>query len=189
VSGHPLVPLGEVLELDLDQVPVRPDETYRPVGVYSFGLGLFAKPPLPGTGTKHASLYRLHESQFVYSRLFGWKGALAIVPTHFDGHHVSSEFPTFNVDQDRALPSYLGWLSRWAPVWDLLDSRAKGLGLNRKRVHVDQLLAVEVPLPSLGEQRRIVERMDRVALVDERSARAAATSGALVQSVLNASLA
>ena len=43
------------------------------------------------------------------------------------------------------------------------------MGDRRQRVHPDKVLSYRIDLPSLGEQRRIVEKLDRVAaLVDER---------------------
>ena len=40
--------------------------------------------------------------QFVYSKLFAWEGALAVVDSEFDGLFVSQEFPTFTIDRHMA---------------------------------------------------------------------------------------
>ncbi len=140
-------------------MPVKPDETYQTAGIYSFGRGLFARPPITGAETSYKTLFRLYEGQFIYSRLFAWEGALAVVSPDFDGLHVSQEFPTFNVNLERAEPSYLAWLCRWRPLWESLQSGTKGLGLRRQRVHPDQLLATQIPLPPVQEQRRLARRI------------------------------
>jgi type I restriction enzyme S subunit len=163
VSRYPLVPLGEVLTLVRDEVRVEPEGTYRPAGIYSFGRGLFARSTLTGSETKYPTLLRLHENQFVYSRLKAWEGALAVVTTEFDGLCVSQEFPTFELDRARVEPSYLGWLCRWEHLWESLLAQSKGLGARRDRVHPDRLLAVEVPLPPIGEQLRIAQYLGRIA--------------------------
>jgi len=142
---------------------VEPEETYHTAGIYSFGRGLFARPPITGIETKYKTLFRVRRDQFIYSRLFAWEGALAIVPPDFDGLYVSQEFPTFDVDLDRAEPGYLAWLCRWKPLWEALQAGTKGLGLRRQRVHPDRLLATRVPLPALEEQHRLAQRIDFIA--------------------------
>jgi type I restriction enzyme S subunit len=176
MTRYPLIPLGEILELSIDETVVEPDRVYRLAGLYSFGRGLFERPAISGSETKYPRLQQLHEGQFVYSRLFAWEGALGLVGRGFDGMFVSQEFPTFRVNRDRALAGYIGWLCRWRPLWAALRGRTSGLGLRRQRVQVTQLLATSVPLPTLDEQRRIVERMDRLAVRTSRASDLAAAS-------------
>jgi type I restriction enzyme S subunit len=185
-DSAPSVPLGEVLRLSRDEVRVEPDQTYQTAGIYSFGRGLFARAPITGADTKYTSLFRLHEGQLVYSRLFAWEGALSVVPSDFDGAYVSQEFPTFVVDRARAEPAYLGWLCRWRPFWELLRGEATGLGLRRQRVHPDRLLAVHVPLPPLPEQRRLAALAGLVVALASSSRQAAMGLDALIPSLLRA---
>ena len=187
-SGHPLVPLGEILVSSIDEVAVEPDATYPIAGVYSFGRGLFARTPIVGADTTYRKLHRLHAGQFVYSRLFAWEGALSMVSAEFDSYHASPEFPTFTVRADVASPEFMGWLTRWPDLWDALRDKTTGLGLRRQRVPVDRLLTAKVPLPPLDEQAQIVERMGRVALVRTRADERAAKLVALEQTTLNDSL-
>jgi type I restriction enzyme S subunit len=147
--------MGEVLSLARDEVPVKLEETYHTAGIYSFGRGLFARPPITGAETKYKTLYRLHQDQLVLSRLKAWEGAVAIVTPDFHSMCVSQEYPTFEVNSEHAEPSYLSWLCRWDHFWDALRNQSKGVGARRDRVHPDRLLAVEVPLPPLEEQRRL----------------------------------
>ncbi len=155
-SRYPLRPLGEVLTLDLDPVAIEPTATYQTAGVLSYGRGLFARPAITGAETSYKQYFRLHRDQVVFSRLFAWEGAAALVKPEFDGFFVSSEFPTFTVDGERAIPGYLGHLMRWPEFHEQLAGSTRGLGLRRQRVHVDEFLAIEVPQPDLEEQRRIV---------------------------------
>ena len=189
MTGYPMVPLGEILELSQDTVAVEPAATYRLAGVYGFGRGLFERPPISGSDTKYPWLHRLHEGQLVYSRLKVWEGAVSVVEAAFDGSFVSPEYPTFNVRSERATRDFVRWLSRWPTFWDQLLGQSQGVGARRERVPVDRLLATTVPLPSLEQQRRIVERMDRVDRVRRRALDAAKISDALVLSTFAASLA
>lgn len=71
--SYPLVRLAEILCRAQDEVAIQPDATYRTAGIYSFGRGLFERPPITGAETKYRSYFRLHEGQLVYSKLFGWR--------------------------------------------------------------------------------------------------------------------
>ncbi|MGH9073416.1 MAG: restriction endonuclease subunit S [Acidimicrobiales bacterium] len=190
-SRYPLRPLGEVLTLDLDRVPVEPSRTYDIAGVYSFGRGLFAREPLPGSDTSYHVLNRLHAGELVLSRLKAFEGAVAVIPAGFDRHFLSQEFPTFSCVAEGVDPTYLGYLCRWPTFWEALAGTSKGVGARRERVHPEALLAIEIPLPDIEEQRGIAarlrtldDRLDRAHAFGETSSRLAR---AIAPSLLNTS--
>jgi type I restriction enzyme S subunit len=157
--SYPQVTLDRVLLRRSDEVPVEATETYRTVGIYSYGRGLFERPVISGSETSYRSYFRLHEGQFVYSKLFAWEGAVAVVEPSFDGLLVSSEFPTFDIDPDVALSEYMAALCRWPEFHRAIAGGRSGLGVRRQRVNPERLLSVEVPLPDLAEQARVVRRL------------------------------
>lgn len=158
----PMVPLGEILTPAGQPHRVETERSYPNLGIYSFARGCFGKPPIDGNLTSALTLYRVRSGQFIYSRLFAFEGAYAVVPDELDGAFVSNEFPCFDVQRDRVLPRYLRWRFSLPRVWAALAEGSKGMGDRRKRVHPDQLLAFRTALPPLEEQRRIVERLDAV---------------------------
>ena len=85
--------LGDVLTLDRDPVALEDDQVYRTVGVYSYGRGLFERPLVTGRETSYSIYYRLRRGQLVYSKLFAWEGALAVVDERSDSMFVSQDFP------------------------------------------------------------------------------------------------
>ena len=161
-SRYPLRPLGDMLTLDRDPVTIEPTATYHTAGILSYGRGLFARPAITGAETSYKQYFRLHRDQVVFSRLFAWEGAAALVVPEFDGYFVSSEFPTLTVDGEQAVPRYLGHLMRWPAFHERLAGATRGLGLRRQRVHVDEFLAIEIPLPDVDEQRRIATWLDGI---------------------------
>lgn len=161
-SRYPLRPLGDVLTLGLDPVVIEPTATYQTAGILSYGRGLFARPAITGAETSYKQYFRIHRDQVVFSRLFAWEGAAALVTPEFDGYYVSSEFPTLTVDLEKASPAYLGYAMRWPEFHGALAGATRGLGLRRQRVHVEEFLAIEVPLPDIEEQRRTSGRVESV---------------------------
>lgn len=163
-KSWPLVPLGEVLHLSIDAVPVDASASYPIAGVYSFGRGLLARNPVLGTETTYKVFHRLHKDDFVLSQLKAWEGALARVPVTFDGWFLSPQFPTFHAIPDRIAIAYLDWYCKQSKVWEELRGRARGMGARRDSVSPEQFLALKIPLPPLPEQQRIVARIEELAV-------------------------
>ncbi|WCR12062.1 restriction endonuclease subunit S [Paracoccus stylophorae] len=163
------VPLSEVLRLDIDAVDIDATTTYEMSGVYGFGRGLFHREPLRGSETTYKRFHQLSVGQVVLSQLKGWEGAIAVVDPENSGRFLSTQFPTFRCDEERAIIAYVGWFLKYAPNWHALRRKSRGMGARRDTISPEKFLSLEIPLPSLDDQRRIVEKLDRVAaLVDER---------------------
>jgi type I restriction enzyme S subunit len=182
----PLVALDQVLTPARDEVALEPDRTYRTAGIYSFARGAFERQPIRGGDTSYTFLVRLHKDDFVVSRLNGWEGAMDVVSEELDGCLVSSEYPVFHINRDNALPNYMRWVARWPAFWDKLVPR--GSMVRRKRVNVQQLLGVAIPLPTLDAQSRIAAHLDRVRALAEPAAAAQLRAERLDVAALDASV-
>lgn len=159
----PLVRLGDLLTQSVERCPVETDKVYPNVGIYGFGRGIFDKPPIDGATTSAPVLYRLRAGQLVYSRLFAFEGAYARVPESADGAYVSNEYPAFDIDTERAVPSYLEWFFRWPDAWQQLAKLTSGMGDRRRRLQPERFLSFQISFPPVREQERIVNKMDAVA--------------------------
>lgn len=163
MKSWPKAVLGELLTPDNEAVPVRQDQSYPNFGIYSFGRGLFAKPPIDGMQTSAKTLYRVRSGNFIYSRLFAFEGSYGLVDEAFDGHCISNEYPSFAIDRARLVPGFLKAYFQWPAVWQDIAMGSKGVGSRRIRVQPDKVLAHQMPLPPLAEQQAIVARLDALA--------------------------
>jgi type I restriction enzyme S subunit len=102
-------------------------------------------------------------SQFILSRIDARNGALGLVPSQLDGALVSNDFPLFDVVTERLEPSFLGWLVKTGNFGDLCKRVSEGT-TNRVRLQEPRFLDLEISVPPLEEQRRIVARIEAVAL-------------------------
>ena len=159
---YPLVPLGELLALDERREEVVPGRKYRQVGVRAYGQGLFVKSALDGAQTTYRSFNRLYVGAVVLSQVKGWEGALDVCPMEMDGLYVSPEYRTFrpseSVDRD-----YLKWLLTSSIFWRRLGRLTRGVGGRRERIRPEMFLQLDIPLPPLPEQWRIVARIEELA--------------------------
>lgn len=161
MKAYPLRPLGSVLKKSEDPVTIKSDREYETAGILNRGRGLFRRPTIFGSETQYTRYNRLHAGHLVYSKLFAWEGALAVVPPEFDGLYVSHEFPTFTIIEELADSRYIGHLVTWSSFHELLSRQTSGMGSRRQRVNIDQLLSVNVPMPpDVNEQHRIAYKLD-----------------------------
>src|SRR3984893_3148698 len=100
-NNWPQVKLGEVLTPVSRPVVVDPTTMYSILGAHWYAKGLYTKDILPGSQIQAKHLYRVEEGDFVYNRLFGWKGSFAIASNENQDCYVSNEFPCFVVKSER----------------------------------------------------------------------------------------
>jgi type I restriction enzyme S subunit len=166
----PLVQVGELARQRPTDVDVSPDEEYHFAGVYSFGRGVFPGEKKKGAEFAYKELTRLRRGDFTYPKLMAWEGALGIVPTECDGLVVSPEFPVFELDDDRVLPDVLDVYFRDPMIWPSLKGDSPGTNVRRRRLNPSTFLGLKIPLPSMGDQRRLAGV--RAQLTDAARARA-----------------
>jgi len=156
------VSLGEIISVCVDAVEVNPTETYHMAGVYGFGRGLFSRGPLSGAETTYKNFHKLSEGMIVLSQLKAWEGAIAVVGKEHSGYFLSTQFPTFQCNEEVADVGFLSWYLRQSTVWDELRSKARGMGARRDTVSPSKFLALRVPLPPLDDQRSIANRLNAI---------------------------
>lgn len=168
----PLVKLGDVLTATSREERVDASKTYRLLGIRLEGEGPFLRETVSGTKTSATKLFRVAEGDFIYSRLFAWRGAFGVIDASLDGCYVSSEFPAFTADQKKLDAEYLKYWFRLRPVIKRVEADCTGsTPLTRNRYKENFFLALEIPLPPLAEQRRLVARIEGLAgLVAEAQA-------------------
>lgn len=176
--------LGEVLELYECSAAVTLAQSYPQVGVRGFGGGLFPKAAITGAETAYKAFNRLYEGAIVLSQVKGWEGAIARCPTELDGWFVSPEYRTFKCKQGLASDEYFGELVRTEWFWSQLQKATRGVGARRERTRPEQFLNIEIPLPQLDDQLKIVEIMQRHAELKAKHAAIREANAALLPATL-----
>lgn len=151
--------LGDYLSKNWEVVEVSPEETYRLLGVSLFGKGPFLRETLSGMEIKANRLNRVTKGDFIYSRLFAWKGAFGIIPAEFDGCFVSNEFPTYRVDTSELVPDYLRLYFSRPTVWKEVEKKCRGTTkASRNRFKEEFLLDMIIRVPKTKElQMELIE--------------------------------
>jgi type I restriction enzyme, S subunit len=161
-ASWPKVRLGEVLQRSEELVTPTPGSRYRELTVRLWGRGVVERGRSDSASLAGSRRYLARSGQFIASRIDARNGAMGIVPDELDGALVSNDFPLFNLRTDRLMPSYFGWLSRTQGFVESCQKASEGT-TNRVRLKEDRFLALDIPLPPLAEQRRLVARIEGLA--------------------------
>jgi type I restriction enzyme S subunit len=163
-SNAKLVRMKELVRLRSPDVTVQQDESYQFAGVYCFGRGVFRAQKKMGMEFAYKQLTRLKAGNFVYPKLMAWEGALGVVPLECDGCVVSTEFPVFEVLEDRVVPEVLDTYFKSPAVWPELSGSSSGTNVRRRRLNPSDFLNYKMPLPSPLTQERL--RRIRVKIIE-----------------------
>lgn len=138
---------------------------YRLLGIRLDGNGPFLRETLVGASSSATRLFRVANGDFIYSRLFACRGAFGVIGADLDGCYVSGEFPTFRPVAGRLDIEFLRLWFRLSTVIATVDADCSGsTPLTRNRFKENFFLALEIPLPPLAEQQRLVARIHELSV-------------------------
>lgn len=178
--------LGDLLDHVRREEVVQPDAEYGLLGVRWYGEGLFLREKKSGSDVAAAKLYRVEHGDFVYNRLFAWKGSFAVAGESDHGCYVSGEFPTFEVNSTELNGQYLWALFSQPDLWLLIEDRsAGGTPTSRNRLNEGAFLNLGIPLPPLKDQAFLAALVDRVRTTGHLRLRRTRYLEALRMSALN----
>lgn len=155
----PLEPLGEIAPIVRRPITSEIGSDYPIIAARSFGRGTFHQPTLEGDELTWQRLFQVRAGDLLVSNIKAWEGAVAVVPDADDGMYCSHRYLTCVADRKRVLPAWLGAFFRTPAAVAQLSAASPGSADRNRTLSMAGLRSVEVPLPLLDVQQRIVERL------------------------------
>jgi type I restriction enzyme, S subunit len=154
------VRLGDVLEQVNRFEPIEADREYKLLGVKWYAEGVFERERKLGKKIAAKTLNRVEEGDFLYNRLFAWKGSFAVVQNGHAGGYVSGEFPIFRAKPELVKAEFLYLYFSRPQIWERINHQSTGTtSVSRNRWKEDQFLSWSILLPSINEQERIINSL------------------------------
>jgi hypothetical protein len=137
------------------EVIVEPDRDYPILAMAWYAKGLYVKHVKKGRDIQATKLYSVKAGDFVYNRLFAWKGSFAEVSAECDGAFVSNEFP-FELDREQLAPGYLWAYFAQPALWQQIEGLSTGTtSTSRLRLKEQKLRQFWIPVPPKPVQEQI----------------------------------
>lgn len=158
-KNFPMVSLGKIaVPINRAEVPIV-GIIYRQVGVKLWGVGAYERESIEGSQTKYKTLSRVEADDIIVNKIWARNGSVAVIPKNLTGCYVSGEFPTFVPIRDKLNPRWFHWLTKTKDFWKQCDAKSQGTS-GKNRIRPELFLEIEIPLPPLSEQCRIVARIE-----------------------------
>jgi len=163
----PRHPMQEVAPLLRRPEQIDKDTEYPELGIRSFGKGTFHKPAISGAALGNKRLFKIEPGDLVFSNVFSWEGAIAVVQEVDRGRFGSHRYITCVPKPDLATPEFLrSWLLTDAGMAYILEASPGAAGRNRT-LGLKKLMAIPVPVPPIDAQRRLSRLSAAVATARE----------------------
>lgn len=158
-------PLAEIAPLTWRQIAIDPNESYTEFGVRSFYKGIFLRRKVSGSTFSWQDMYRLKAGDIVFSNIMAWEKAIAVAHPEHDGWVGNHRMLVCEPQLDLVLPSYLLHYFMTAEGFAKILKASPGTAARNKTLKADNLMAIEVPIPSLSRQRTFESLCEHVARI------------------------
>jgi type I restriction enzyme S subunit len=164
----PRVELAEIATPVQRIISVEPHQTYRTIGVRWWGEGAYERQTIVGVQTAAKQLFLVRQGDLIINKIWVRHGSVSIAGPDVDGCAASTEFPTFEIDLSRVEPKWLYWFMKTRRFWNDCAALSRGTS-GKNRIKPQLFLTLTAPLPPLEEQRRIVARIEVMAVKIEQA--------------------
>lgn len=158
-AKYPMVKLKDYLILNENKIKPNkaPDVNYKVLGV-SNEIGIFLNEKLQAEETNQ-SYYVVAKNEFCYNPYRINVGSIALNSNDYDNQIISGAYIVFACKEDELNPKYLDTLFKSKGFLDYVNEKANG-GV-RMNFKFEDMVAWEIPLPSIDEQTAIVAQIEK----------------------------
>lgn len=168
-TKYPLVQIKEFLTRNKTAITVQDEITYQRVTIRVRNGGVIPRDEIKGTEIGTKKQFLISAGQFIFSKIDARNGAMGIIPEKLNGAIVTQDFLAYDIDTTKINPQYLVLVSTTKQFIDFCQSCSSGT-TNRQRVDEDKFLNIQIPLPSLAEQNKLVEEYNEQLTLSENVA-------------------
>ncbi len=159
-SAWPLVALREVLSHRKEFIQINDLDKYKRCRVKLHAQGIVLRDAVTGSEIKTKKQQVCKAGEFLVAEIDAKVGGFGIVPDELNGSIVSSHYFLFEIDEATLDKRFLDFYSRTPAFRDQVAAQGS---TNYAAIRPNDVLGYSIPLPSLGEQRRIVTRIEELA--------------------------
>ena len=154
-----IIPFQKVIDL-------KPFDSYKQVRIKIIHKGVELREIKKGSEIISRQ-FTAKSGQFIISKIDARNGAMGIVPDYLNDAIVTGDFLLFDFDLKAVEPKYFKYITQTSFFNNECQRSSEG-STNRVRLKVDKFLNIQVSLPPLTEQQRIVSKIEGIKIKLER---------------------
>lgn len=143
-----------------NKININPLSEYPLIGIRLWGEGCYARETIQGVNTQYKYFTVAKSGDLVVNKIWARNGSISVILPEFEDFYISPEFPVYNLS-DKALPKWIYYYTKYYRFWKDCDDKSRGTS-GKNRIKPSQFEEIEIPLPPLPEQKRIVAKLDAV---------------------------
>lgn len=155
-SSFDLKRIGKAITRRKDQMVVEDNKYYKRITIKTNCGGVIVRDEVLGKEIKTKSQYYVKAGQLAVSKIDARNGAFGIVPPEADGAIITGNFWVFDVNPNIACIEYLVLLLSSNVFVQAWQDCSNGSG-NRLYLKEDKFLNYKIPMPTMTEQKVIVD--------------------------------
>ena len=163
-----MVKLGEVLTHRSDFITIDDLQSYKRVTAQLHAKGIILRDEVEGAIIKTKKQQVCKAGDFLVAEIDAKLGGFGMVPSDLEGSIVSSHYFLFEIDTTKLAREYLDFFIRTEDFQKQITARGS---TNYAAIRPFDVLQLEIPLPLLTEQKRIVVTLERLMAKIEESRR------------------
>ncbi len=163
IADAPLRPMAKVAPLVRREIAIDPEASYKELGIRSFFKGTFQRRTMEGADYSWQNLFAIREGDLIFSNIMAWEQAIAIAKPEDDGCVGNHRMLTCEVAADKAAASFLYYYFTTVEGFAKIDAASPGTAARNKTLKAPDLMAIEVPVPSISAQRTFATIQAKVA--------------------------
>ena len=185
IEGADWYPMRIVAPIVRRDVVIDESALYPEVGIRSFGKGTFHKPALTGLEVGTKTLYQVKSGDLLFSNVFAWEGAIAVVKDDDDNRYGSHRFISCEVDKSQAIAEFLCYHFLTPKGLEDINHASPGGAGRNKTLGLEKLMRINVPVPNIGLQKEFVELFHKIEALREHHKQTEKELGELMPSLLD----
>ncbi len=184
IADAPMRSMAEVAPLVRREIAIDSEASYTELGIRSFFKGTFQRRTMEGADYSWQNLFSVREGDLIFSNIMAWEQAIAIAKPEDDGCVGNHRMLTCEATADKAVASFLYYYFTTAEGFAKIDAASPGTAARNKTLKGPDLMAIEVPVPSLSMQRTFDALQAKVAALKTRHVTIRQANDALIPATL-----
>ncbi|EJB8581663.1 TPA: restriction endonuclease subunit S [Vibrio cholerae] len=185
IEGAVYKPMSKVAPLERRKVEIDVNAEYPELGVRCFGNGTFHKPILDGMDVGTKKLYQMVPGDLVFSNVFAWEGAIAVVKKEDEGRVGSHRFITCLPKLGVVTADFLCFYFLTTEGLEKIQAASPGGAGRNRTLGLKKLENIEVPVPDYDKQLWFNQLQSYVEIIKQAQSENATELEALMPSILD----